>query len=54
MNIKKFLIYFIVGGIIMTILRYIGPNSFDIGWIGGVLFYASMRLVDIDFEDDKD
>ena len=44
MNIKKFLIYFIVGGIIMTILRYIGPNSFDIGWIGGV-FPANNELI---------
>lgn len=53
MNIKKFLIYLIVGGIIMTILRYIGPNSFDIGWIGGILFYGSMVLIDEYLEDDK-
>jgi len=54
MNIKKFLIYIIVGGIIMTIFRCIGPNSFSLGWIGGVLFYGSMQLIDKYFEDDKE
>ncbi len=53
MNIKKILLYFIAGGIIYTIAKLIDPDSFDCGWIGGVLFYASMQLIDVYFEDDK-
>lgn len=53
MSIKKFLLYFIAGTIILTIAKLIAPNSFTCGWFGGVLFYASMQLVDLNFEDDK-
>lgn len=53
MNIKKILLYFIAGSIIYTIAKLIAPNSFDCGWIGGVLFYGSMVLIDEYLEDDK-
>ena len=54
MNTKKFLLYFIAGTIIHTIATLIAPNSFTCGWFAGILFYASMQLIDLYFEDDED
>ena len=52
MSIKKFLIYFIAGTIILTITKLIAPNSFTCGWFGGVFFYASMQLIDQYYDKD--
>lgn len=52
MNIKKFLIYLIVGTVILTIAKLIAPNSFTCGWFGGVLFYASMQIIDTYYDKD--
>lgn len=54
MNTKKFLLYLLAGTIIYTIAMLIDPNSFTCGWFAGILFYASMQLIDLYFEDDKD
>ena len=52
MDTKKILLYFIAGGIILTIAKLIAPNSFDCGWFGGIFFYASMQLIDQYYDKD--